>query len=95
MPVCQLLRRDWSILFQLPLHIVNFDAYGFLDSMLAYGEELEGFLRRGGCLGWGLVPTSEPVAQEDAFSLRENFMRVSGAFPGRGLAQIFWPVSIY
>ena len=64
---------DWSILFQLPLHIVNFDAYGFLDSMLAYGEELEGFLRRGGCLGWGLVPTSEPVAQEDAFSLREKF----------------------
>lgn len=64
---------DWSILFQLPLHIVNFDAYGFLDSMLAYGEELEGFLRRGGCLGWGLVPTSEPIAQEDAFSLREKF----------------------
>ncbi len=64
---------DWSILFRLPLHIVNFDAYDYLDSMLVYSEEMDGFLKKGGCLGWGLVPTSEAIEKEDAVSLREKF----------------------
>ncbi len=64
---------DWSIFFQLPLQVVNFDAYGYLDSMLVYARELDSFLSRGGCLAWGLVPTSEEIAREDAAALKDRF----------------------
>jgi len=64
---------DWSILFELPLDVVNFDAYDFFDSMLVYTEELTRFLERGGCLSWGLVPTSEAVEKEEVDSLLRRF----------------------
>jgi hypothetical protein len=64
---------DWSILFQLPLDVVSFDAYSYMDSMLVYANELNNFLNRGGCLGWGLVPTSDAIVQENEFTLQERF----------------------
>jgi len=64
---------DWSILFQLPLHVVNFDAYSYFDSMLVYSEELDIFLKKGGLLGWGLIPTSEDIEYISVLSLREKF----------------------
>lgn len=65
---------DWSILFQLPLDVVSFDAYSYLDSMLVYPKEMNDFLNRGGCLGWGLVPTSDVIDHENALSLKDRFL---------------------
>lgn len=64
---------DWSILFDLPFDIINFDAYNFFDSMLVYSENLNSFLQQGGCLAWGIVPTSEDIEKENAFTLKERF----------------------
>ncbi len=64
---------DWSILLELPLHVVNFDAYGYFSSLLVYANELELFLKRGGCLGWGLVPTSQDVETENEELLLQKF----------------------
>ena len=64
---------DWSILFELPLHVVNFDAYSYLSSLLVYANELELFLKRGGCLGWGLVPTSQDVETENEELLLQKY----------------------
>jgi hypothetical protein len=64
---------DWSLLLELPFDIINFDAYNYFDSMLVYAEELNSFLRRGGCLAWGIVPTSEAIEKENAQSLKERF----------------------
>ncbi len=64
---------DWSILFALPLEIVNFDAYTYFDSLLVYAQEMDAFLKRGGVLAWGLVPTSEAIENEEAAGLQERF----------------------
>ena len=64
---------DWSILFDLPLQVVNFDAYGFFESMLVYARDLDTFLSKGGCLSWGIVPTSEDVETEHVDSLKQRF----------------------
>ncbi len=77
---------DWSILFQLPLHLVSFDAYNYFDSMLVYSEELDGFLEKGGCLGWGLVPTSEMIENEDTGSLKEKFLESTERLSRRGVS---------
>lgn len=59
---------DWSLLFELPLDMINFDAFSYFPSMLVYYEQLAQFLDRGGCLAWGIVPTSvqayEKTSQE-------------------------------
>ncbi len=66
---------DWSILFELSPHIISFDAYSYFDSLLVYSAETDAFLRKGGCLAWGLIPTTEALAAEDVFSLQERFFQ--------------------
>ncbi len=64
---------DWSILFDLPFQVINFDAYGFFESMLVYARHLDTFLSKGGCLSWGVVPTSEEVETETVDTLKQRF----------------------
>ena len=66
---------DWSLLLELPLDVVSFDAYGYFPSMQVYAEALGSFLKRGGALAWGIVPTSEKVLQEDAGTLQRLLAR--------------------
>lgn len=48
---------DWSVPFESRIDIVNFDAYGYVEKLGMYPEELKKFLGRGGILAWGIVPT--------------------------------------
>lgn len=60
---------DWSLLLSTELNILSFDAYGYLENLSLYPKELEAFLKRGGILAWGIVPTNEEILKEDAQSL--------------------------
>ena len=66
---------DWSLLMESDLDILDFDAYDHLQVITLYPIELEKFLERGGCLGWGIVPTldKEAAATETASSLWLRF----------------------
>ncbi|NLJ56515.1 MAG: hypothetical protein GX334_05620 [Firmicutes bacterium] len=67
---------DWSIIFEVSPHIVSFDAYAYFDSLLVYGEQVQSFLNKGGCLAWGLIPTTgEDLKAEGAASLKEKFWK--------------------
>lgn len=48
---------DWRIAINSGVDIVNFDAYSFADNFIAYGNEISKFLKNGGKIAWGLVPT--------------------------------------
>ena len=50
---------DWAMLLESGPDIINFDAYGFMDTFLLYPEALSRFLEKGGIIAWGIVPTSE------------------------------------
>ncbi|MEW5921673.1 MAG: hypothetical protein AB1796_12155 [Bacillota bacterium] len=78
---------DWSILFELPLHVVNFDAYNYFTSILVYSAALESFLQRGGCLAWGLVPTSPEVETEDGASLLRRFNQGIERLANKGVTE--------
>ncbi len=60
---------DWSLLLSTNLDILSFDAYGYLETLSLYPNELKAFLERGGILAWGIVPTSEVILKEDTKSL--------------------------
>jgi hypothetical protein len=53
---------DWSLLMETDLDILDFDAYDHMQGITLYPSELRKFFDRGGCLGWGIVPTLEREA---------------------------------
>jgi methionine synthase II (cobalamin-independent) len=58
---------DWSIFTDTPgIGLINFDAFNFQDKFILYAKNLQGFLERGGVICWGIVPTQEFSAKEDA-----------------------------
>jgi len=61
---------DWTVLFDAKIQVVNFDAYDYMQSMMALAEPLNRFLKRGGILSWGIVPTNSMVLEETAQSIK-------------------------
>lgn len=56
---------DWSIFTDVKgIDIINFDAFGFLDKLALYSDNLKEFLNRGGILCWGIVPTYDLTEKE-------------------------------
>jgi hypothetical protein len=63
-------------LLDLGMDILSFDAYQLGSMPRAYAEAVAGFLRRGGVLSWGVVPTdSTALSQETPVTLAR---RLSG-----------------
>ena len=55
---------DWSMLTDTPgIDIINFDAFNFQERFVLYADNLNHFLKRGGIICWGIVPTNEFTAE--------------------------------
>jgi len=49
---------DWSMLTDTEnIDIINFDAFEFQERFVLYADNLNRFLKRGGIICWGIVPT--------------------------------------
>ncbi len=48
---------DWSLILESGVDIVNFDAFGYFDRFVLYGDAIRNFIAGGGILAWGKVPT--------------------------------------
>jgi methionine synthase II (cobalamin-independent) len=55
---------DWPMLFNTDVDIVNFDAFGYLERVLLYPDDIKTFYGRGGALAWGIVPTGAFTGNE-------------------------------
>jgi hypothetical protein len=66
---------DWSLLLDSPTDVVSFDAYAYFDKLALYPGEIRRFLKRGGILAWGIVPTlnAEDIDRESAESLTASW----------------------
>lgn len=64
---------DWPLLINSGVDIVSFDAYDYIDSVALYPAEFSSFMKRGGYLAWGIVPTTEAINNEDVDSLKKRF----------------------
>jgi hypothetical protein len=49
--------------------IVNFDACGYLDFFLLYPQEIKDFIKAGGAIAWGIVPTMDFTGEESTEGL--------------------------
>ncbi len=57
---------DWPMIFNTKVDIVNFDAFGYMEKVMLYPEDLKKFFARGGALAWGIVPTGAYTGAETA-----------------------------
>jgi methionine synthase II (cobalamin-independent) len=60
---------DWSMIIEAGPDIVNFDAFDYMDYFLLYPDEITHFLRGGGVIAWGIVPTYTFTGQESVEGL--------------------------
>ncbi len=60
---------DWSVLMATQVDILNLDAYGYLNNLALYPEELARFLARGGRIAWGMVPNNDAINNTNAGQL--------------------------
>ena len=79
---------DWSIFTEIDtIDIINFDAFGFLDRVVLYADNLERFLKRGGILCWGIVPTQDFSGCETADLLVRDIKDGIASLTKKGLDQ--------
>ena len=71
---------DWSMIVEADPDIINFDAYAYMDHFLLYPDDIAGFIKKGGAIAWGIIPTSE---FSDRVTLDGLFSKM-----GNGLASI-------
>ncbi len=60
---------DWSLVLEIDLDVINFDAHEYFQGLSLYPAELGAFLERGGRLAWGAVPTSGKAHEIGAAAL--------------------------
>jgi methionine synthase II (cobalamin-independent) len=56
---------EWSIVLDSAADITSFDAYSFFDKFMLYADHLKEFMKQGGILAWGIVPTSDAQAVQN------------------------------
>ena len=77
---------DWSILFKTTMDILSFDAYNYPGSLSLYPEATKAFLKRGGTIAWGIVPTDEEaLAKETASGLQDRLEEAIAPFTRHGI----------
>jgi hypothetical protein len=80
---------DLGIIAATSIKVLNFDAYTYLDSLVASGPQVRTFVEGGGLLAIGLVPSSLPhpeaVAKESLESLLARLDQVMDILTRTGL----------
>jgi len=76
---------EWSILIDAGVDIVNFDAFGFGETIAMYADAVKTFLERGGMLAWGVVPTSKAIQEQSVDSMVSHFEKMMDNLASKGV----------
>jgi methionine synthase II (cobalamin-independent) len=76
---------DWSMIIEARPDIVSFDAFDYMDYFLLYPDEIIRFLRRGGVIAWGVVPTYTFTGEESVEGLFSRLEQGLNRFYAWGL----------
>ena len=66
-------KADWPLVINSGVSIISFDAFDYIETISLYPGEFTGFLKNGGYLAWGIVPTTEAIRDENAESVKRRF----------------------
>jgi methionine synthase II (cobalamin-independent) len=66
-------KADWPLVINSGVRIISFDAYDYVESISLYPAEFTAFLKDGGYLAWGIVPTTDSIREETPVSIKKRF----------------------
>jgi hypothetical protein len=66
-------KADWPLVINSGVDIISFDAYDYMGTIALYPAEFSGFLKKGGYLALGIVPTTEVIRDENIGSIQKRF----------------------
>lgn len=78
---------DWSSLLKQNIDILNFDAYQFMREFTLYYSDIASFLKRGGTIAWGIVPSSDAINSESADMLAGRLVAGLAELERKGIAR--------
>jgi methionine synthase II (cobalamin-independent) len=76
---------EWSILIDAGVDIVNFDAFTYGETIAMYPAAVKAHLSRGGCLAWGVVPTSTAIRTQTVDSLMNQLEKMMAHLAAQGI----------
>lgn len=76
---------EWSILIDAGVDIVNFDAFGYGETIAFYADSVKEHLARGGILAWGVVPTNKIIQTQTVESLEKQLEAVMDNLASTGI----------
>ncbi|HHV35556.1 MAG TPA: hypothetical protein GXX59_08260 [Syntrophomonadaceae bacterium] len=77
---------DWTILFGANLDIISFDTYQFAESFALYAASIDDFIKDGGVVAWGVVPTDgKALREENIESLSTQFRKYITQLADKGV----------
>ncbi len=76
---------EWSILIDAGVDIVNFDAFGFGETIAIYPDAVKKFLENGGMLAWGVVPTSIAIREQTVETLTAHLEKMIDNLVSKGI----------
>ncbi|MBR1461493.1 hypothetical protein IJ596_07700 [bacterium] len=56
---------DWDLLTKTNVDIIDFDAFSYSENISVYEQSIHTFLKNGGKIGWGIVPTLDESILEN------------------------------
>jgi hypothetical protein len=78
---------EWSILVDAGVDILNFDAFGFGETVAMYPQAMKSLLERGGAIAWGVVPTSPAIRQQTPELLAGHLEKMMDNLASKGIAK--------
>jgi hypothetical protein len=76
---------EWSILIDAGVDMVNFDAFGYGETIAIYAESVKTHLERGGTLAWGVVPTSHAIREQTVETMMQHFETMMDNLAAKGI----------
>lgn len=76
---------EWSILIDAGVDMVNFDAFGFGETIAMYPDSVKALLERGGILAWGIVPTSTAIREQTVETLEAHLEKMMDNLASKGI----------
>jgi hypothetical protein len=76
---------DWPLILKRNLDILNFDAYNFTKEFSLYAADINDYLKRGGTIAWGMIPSSDASLKETESSLKEKMLKALDALAAKGI----------
>lgn len=76
---------EWSILIDAGVDMVNFDAFTYGETIAMYADGVKTHLNRGGCLAWGVIPTSTAIREQSVASLMPRIEKVMDTLAAKGI----------